>query len=225
MQAHLEKYAEGEMILIDKSYQWTSFDVIKKIRNTIGIKKVGHAGTLDPLATGLLIICTGKMTKRIQEFQDMPKEYRGAFFLGATRPSFDKETPIGETSNIQDITQEAILQAAGSFAGEIDQVPPVYSAIRKEGKRSYEFAREGREIELESRKVRIFKFEITRIDLPLVDFILVCSKGFYVRSLARDFGWKLGCGAYLDELRRTAIGEHRVDSAMTIDEFVSSVKT
>jgi tRNA pseudouridine55 synthase len=220
-----EKYAEGEMILIDKSYQWTSFDVVKKVRNTIGVKKVGHAGTLDPLATGLLIVCTGKMTRKIQDYQDMPKEYQGAFFLGATRPSFDKETPVDSQADIQHITPEEIIKTAGTFSGEIEQVPPVFSAIRKEGKRGYEFAREGKHVDLESRKVRIFRFEITRVELPLVQFELVCSKGFYVRSLARDFGEKLGCGAYLENLRRTAIGNFRVDSAMTIDEFVHSVRT
>lgn len=224
MEAHLEKYAEGEVIFIDKAYQWTSFDVVKKIRNTIRIKKVGHAGTLDPLATGLLIVCTGRMTKQIQTFQDLPKEYKGAFYLGATRPSYDKETEIDQSRDISDITASKIEKAVRSFLGEIDQVPPIYSAVRKEGKRVYEFAREGKEIKLEPRKVQIFRFEITNIVLPVVEFILECSKGFYVRSLARDFGEKLGCGAYLDLLRRTAIGEYRVDNAMTIEEFVSCVK-
>lgn len=224
MVAPLDKYAEGEMILIDKGYQWTSFDVVKKIRNTIGIRKVGHAGTLDPLATGLLIICTGKMTKKLQNFQDLSKEYTGLFYLGATRPSYDKETRIESTRDITDITPDKIERIARSFQGEIDQVPPIFSAIRKEGKRVYEFAREGKEVELGARRVHIFKFEITRIALPTVEFMLVCSKGFYVRSLARDFGERLGCGAYLDQLRRTAIGVHRVEHAMTIDKFVSCVK-
>jgi tRNA pseudouridine55 synthase len=224
MEAHLEKYVEGEVILIDKAYQWTSFDVVKKIRNTIKTRKVGHAGTLDPLATGLLIVCTGRMTKKIQDFQDLPKEYTGAFYLGATRPSYDKETRIENSRDITNITPEKIEQVARSFQGEIDQVPPIYSAVRKEGKRVYEYAREGKEVELEPRKVHVFKFEITKIVLPVVEFLLVCSKGFYVRSLAHDFGEKLGCGAYLDELRRTAIGEHRVEHAMTIDDFVSNVR-
>lgn len=219
-----EKYTEGEMILIDKACDWTSFDVVKKIRNVIGVKKVGHAGTLDPLATGLLIVCTGRMTKRIGEFQDMPKEYKGTFYLGATRPSYDKETEVDERRDIKGLQPEDIERIANSFQGEIDQVPPVFSAIRKNGKRGYEFAREGREVELEPRKVRIFSFRIIRIDLPLVDFELVCSKGFYVRSLARDFGNKLGCGAYLETLRRTAIGHYRVESAMSIEEFVHAVK-
>jgi len=157
MVAPLDKYAEGEMILIDKGYQWTSFDVVKKIRNTIGIRKVGHAGTLDPLATGLLIICTGKMTKKLQNFQDLSKEYTGVFYLGATRPSYDKETRIESIRDITDITPNKIERIARSFRGEIDQVPPIYSAIRKEGKRVYEFAREGKEVELEARRVQISK--------------------------------------------------------------------
>lgn len=224
MEAHLEKYAEGEMILIDKDYQWTSFDVIKKIRNTVRVKKVGHAGTLDPLATGLLIVCTGRMTKQIQAFQDLPKEYTGAFFLGATRPSCDKETGIDQTRDISTLTTERIEKIAMSFQGKIDQIPPAYSAVRKEGKRVYKLAREGKEVELGPRKVEIFKFEITRIELPIVEFNLVCSKGFYVRSLARDFGQRLGCGAYLDRLRRTAIGDFRVENALSIEEFVNFVK-
>jgi tRNA pseudouridine55 synthase len=223
MEAHLEKYTEGKVILIDKDYQWTSFDVIKKIRNTIGIRKVGHAGTLDPLATGLLIVCTGKMTKQIQVFQDLPKEYEGAFYLGATRPSCDKETRIDHTRDISGVTIGQIDLAVQSFQGPIDQVPPSYSAVRKEGKRVYELAREGKEVVLGPRKVHIFKFKITGITLPIVEFQLICSKGFYVRSLARDFGDKLGCGAYLERLRRTAIGEYRVEDAMTIEEFVSCV--
>jgi len=224
MRDDLEKYVEGGVILIDKTYQWTSFDVVKKIRNTLGIKKVGHAGTLDPLATGLLIVCTGRMTKKIQSYQDQPKEYTGAFYLGATRPSYDKETPVNNEKDIAGISSEDIEKTAKSFYGEIDQVPPAYSALKKEGKRVYEFARAGQHVMLEPRKVKIFKFDIKRIELPVVEFFLVCSKGFYVRSLARDFGEKLGCGAYLDYLRRTAIGDHRVEDAMTIDEFVSCVK-
>jgi tRNA pseudouridine55 synthase len=224
MQGDLEKYSEGSMILIDKAYRWTSFDVVKKIRNTIGIRKVGHAGTLDPLATGLLIICTGVMTKRIQTYQDLPKEYMGAFYLGATRPSYDKETPVDKELGFKDISHGDIERVAEFFHGEINQVPPTFSALRKQGKRVYELARAGKNITLEPRKVQIFQFNITRIELPVVEFSLVCSKGFYVRALARDFGEKLGCGAYLDRLRRTAIGEYRVENAMTIDEFVSCIK-
>lgn len=224
MEAHLEKYAEGEVILIDKDYRWTSFDVIKKIRNTIHVKKVGHAGTLDPLATGLLIVCTGRMTKQIQTFQDLPKEYTGAFFLGATRPSYDKETPIDQTRDISGLSVEKIEKVARSFQGSIDQIPPAYSAVRKEGRRVYELARKGKEVELGPRKVEIFRFEITKIELPIVEFALRCSKGFYVRSLARDFGEKLACGAYLDRLRRTAIGDYRVEDALSIEEFVNCVK-
>lgn len=224
MEAHLEKYADGEVILIDKDYHWTSFDVIRKIRNTVHVKKVGHAGTLDPLATGLLIVCTGRMTKQIQTFQDLPKEYMGAFFLGATRPSYDKETMIDQTHDISDLTAEKITEVARSFHGRIDQIPPAYSAVRKEGKRVYQLAREGKEVKLGPRNVEIFRFVITGIELPIVEFTLRCSKGFYVRSLARDFGERLGCGAYLDRLRRTAIGDYYVEDALSIEEFVNCVK-
>jgi tRNA pseudouridine55 synthase len=224
MQEVLEKYSEGSVILIDKAYRWTSFDVVKKIRNTLGIKKVGHAGTLDPLATGLLIICTGKMTKKINIYQEQPKEYRGTFYLGATRPSYDRETPVNNKKDTSSITFAHINQIAKSFQGEIDQIPPAYSAIRKEGKRVYELARSGKKVILGPRKVQIFKFEILEIKLPLVEFFLICSKGFYVRSLARDFGEKLGCGAYLENLRRTAIGDYRVEDAMSIEDFVNCVR-
>jgi tRNA pseudouridine55 synthase len=224
MEAHLEKYTEGEVILIDKDYRWTSFDVVKKIRNTVHVKKVGHAGTLDPLATGLLIVCTGRMTKQIQTFQDLPKEYAGAFFLGATRPSDDKETGIDQKCDISNLTAEKIEEVAQSFQGRIDQIPPAYSAVRKGGKRVYELARKGKEVVLGPRKVEIFRFEITKIELPIVEFVLRCSKGFYVRSLARDFGKRLACGAYLDRLRRMAIGDYRVEDALSIEEFVNCVK-
>lgn len=220
MPADKDRFLLGEVILIDKEYQWTSFDVIKKIRNTIKIKKVGHAGTLDPLATGLLIICTGRKTKDIQYFQGLPKEYTGDFYLGATRPSHDKETPIVETSSLLGITNEKILNIAGTFHGRIQQRPPSYSAIRKEGKRLYELARQGEKIKTDPREVEVYEFKIMNIDLPLVTFRLRCSKGFYVRSLARDFGRALGCGAYLERLRRTAIGEYRIEMADTVEEFV-----
>jgi tRNA pseudouridine55 synthase len=219
-----EKYIEGEVILINKDYKWTSFDVVKKIRNLIGIKKVGHAGTLDPLATGLLIVCTGKKTKEIQYFQDLKKEYTGKFFLGATRPSHDKETGINERSPIDNITNEKILNIASTFLGKIKQKPPSFSAIRKEGKRLYEYARQGEKIKTEPREVEMYNFRITDITLPEVSFRLTCSKGFYVRSLARDFGKALGCGAYLESLKRTAIGEFRVEDALSITEFVQSIK-
>jgi tRNA pseudouridine55 synthase len=218
-----EYFLNGAVILIDKDYRWTSFDVVKKIRNTIGIKKVGHAGTLDPLATGLLIVCTGKKTKEIQNFQNLEKEYTGHFYLGATRRSHDKETEIDERSSIEGLTIEKIFNIADAFLGKIKQKPPSFSAIRQGGKRLYEFARQGEKVRVDSREVEVFKFEITDINLPSVSFLLRCSKGFYVRSLARDFGKALGCGAYLDSLRRTSIGTYTIEQANTIQEFVQKM--
>lgn len=218
-----EKFLNGEVILINKDYTWTSFDVVKKIRNTIGIKKVGHAGTLDPLATGLLIVCTGKKTKEIQEYQNLHKEYTGQFYLGATRPSHDKETEINERYSLEDITNEKIYNIAQTIKGKIKQRPPSFSAIRKGGKRLYEFARQGEKVKTEPREVEVFDFEITEFLLPLISFKLKCSKGFYVRSLARDLGKALGCGAYLDSLERTAIGSYRVEDAFTIQEYIKSI--
>jgi tRNA pseudouridine55 synthase len=218
-----EKFLSGEVILINKDYKWTSFDVVKKIRNTIRIKKVGHAGTLDPLATGLLIVCTGKKTKEIQEFQNLPKEYTGQFFLGATRPSHDKETEINERFPIGNISNEKIFNIANTFKGKIKQKPPSYSAIRKGGKRLYEYARQGEKVLTEPREVEIIDFEISEIALPLISFKLKCSKGFYVRSLARDLGKALGGGAYLDSLVRTAIGDYRIENAVTIQEYIKSI--
>jgi tRNA pseudouridine55 synthase len=218
-----EKFLNGEVILINKDYTWTSFDVVKKIRNTIGIKKVGHAGTLDPLATGLLIVCTGRKTKEIQKFQNLPKEYTGRFYLGATRPSHDKETEIKERFSLKDVSNEKIYNIANSFKGKIGQKPPSFSAIRKGGKRLYEFARQGEKVLTEPREVEVFDFEISEISLPLISFRLKCSKGFYVRSLARDLGQALGCGAYLDSLERTAIGEYRIENALTVNEYIKSI--
>jgi len=218
-----EKFLNGEVILINKDYTWTSFDVVKKIRNTIGIKKVGHAGTLDPLATGLLIVCTGKKTKEIQEYQNLSKEYTGQFYLGATRPSHDKETEINERYSLEDITNEKIYNIAQTIKGKIKQRPPSFSAIRKGGKRLYEFARQGEKVKTEPREVEVIDFEITELSLPLISFKLKCSKGFYVRSLARDLGKALGCGAYLDSLERTAIGSYRVEDALTVQEYIKSI--
>lgn len=224
MPVNQELYQEGQVILIDKDYQWTSFDVVKKIRGSIRIKKVGHAGTLDPLATGLLIVCTGKKTKEIQNFQDLPKSYEGTFYLGAIRPSHDKETEITERKPVSDITNEQLVLAARSFEGEIMQVPPSFSAIKKDGKRLYEFAREGKKIKVDPRSLTVYSFNITNINLPFIDFQLKCSKGFYVRSLARDLGKALGCGAYLESLRRTGIGDINVEEALTISEFVRKLE-
>jgi len=221
MSTNKEKFIEGEVILINKAYTWTSFDVVKKIRSFIGVKKVGHAGTLDPLATGLLIVCTGKKTKEIHKYQNLPKEYTGQICLGATRPSHDKETEIDKTFSLDEISEAKILETASTFSGKIEQVPPSFSAIRKGGKRLYEFARQGQKVETEPRLVEIFEFHITDISIPLVSFRLKCSKGFYVRSLARDFGQALGCGAYLDTLERTAIGEFHLESALSIEDFIN----
>lgn len=218
-----EKFLNGEVILINKDYTWTSFDVVKKIRNTIGIRKVGHAGTLDPLATGLLIVCTGRKTKEIQKFQNLPKKYTGSFYLGATRPSHDKETEINERFSLEDVSIEKIYNIANSFKGKIRQKPPSFSAIRKGGKRLYEFARQGEKVLIEPREVEVFDFEISEISLPLISFRLKCSKGFYVRSLARDLGQALGCGAYLDSLERTAIGDYQIENALTVKEYIKSI--
>lgn len=224
-----EDYKEGQVILIDKPLEWTSFQAVNKvrwlIRKSFGIKKikVGHAGTLDPLATGLLIICTGKFTKRIETFQAQEKEYTGTFTLGATTPSYDLETEIDQTFDISEITSEKIKEATKQFLGEIQQQPPVFSALKKEGKRLYEFARSGEEVEIPFRTVTISEFEITNTELPTIDFRVVCSKGTYIRSLANDFGKVLNNGAHLSALRRTRIGEFSVENAVGIETFEASL--
>ena len=212
-------FEEGKVLLIDKPLHWTSFDVVRKVRNAIGIKKVGHAGTLDPLATGLLIICTGKFTKRITEIQSQAKEYTGTFTIGATTPSYDLETEVDATFPTEHITAELIQETTKQFIGEIDQKPPVFSAIKKDGKRLYEHARAGEEVEIAFRKTTIHEFEITRIALPEIDFRVVCSKGTYIRSLAFDFGKAMNSGAYLSALRRTKIGDYSVTNGITPEEF------
>lgn len=220
-----EDFKEGQILLFDKPLGWTSFQVVNKvrwlIRKSCNIKKikVGHAGTLDPLASGLLIICTGKFTKKIDELQGQEKEYTGTFTLGATTPSYDLETEINETFETGHISEEDIEGAALEFLGEIDQVPPVYSALKKDGKRYYDYARNGEELEIPSRKTTIKEFEITEIRFPEVDFRVVCSKGTYIRSLANDFGKALGTGAYLSSLRRTKIGGFLVDEALDVESF------
>ncbi len=220
-----QDYKDGQILLIDKPLQWTSFQVVNKlrwlIRKTYSIKKikVGHAGTLDPLASGLLVICTGKFTKRIQEFQGQTKEYTGILTLGATTPSYDLETEIDQTYPIDHISAQEIKDATTGFIGEIEQYPPVFSALKKDGKRLYEYAREGSEVEIAARKIRIEEFEITRIALPEVDFRVVCGKGTYIRSLAHDFGKKLNSGAHLTALRRTKIGSFSVENATTVTAF------
>ena len=220
-------FTEGEMLLINKPLTWTSFDVVGKIRNTLKpLKlKVGHAGTLDPLATGLLIICTGKLTKKIDEFQAQEKEYTGTFTLGATTPSYDLETEVDEKFPIDHITEEAIYAATGEFCGPIAQFPPPHSAIKMGGERIYLKARRGETVELKARHVEISAFEITRIALPEVDFRVVCSKGTYIRSLAHDFGKALGSGAYLSALCRTKSGNYSLENAFEVADLVNHIRT
>lgn len=212
---------EGRVLLINKPYEWTSFDVVNKLRYKLKIKKIGHAGTLDPLATGLLIICVGRMTKRIDEFMGMEKEYTGKFVLGQSTPSHDLETDVNETHDISHLTEAQILEATKNFTGLISQMPPAHSAIRVGGKRAYEFARKGKPLELKPRDVEVSTFEITAIDLPAVAFRIVCSKGTYIRSIARDYGQTLGVGAYMSELCRTRIGTYKLDDATGIDDVAT----
>lgn len=226
-----ENFLEGQVLLIDKPLHWSSFQAVNKVKwslkKHLGLKKikVGHAGTLDPLASGLLIICTGKFTKRIPELQGMEKEYTGTITVGATTPSFDLETEINATYPTEHIDEALIHKTVGQFLGEIDQQPPVFSAIKKDGKRLYEHARKGEEVEIAFRKTTIHEFEITRIALPEIDFRVICSKGTYIRSLANDFGKALGSGGHLTVLRRTKIGNYSVEGAISPEDFEASVKT
>ncbi|MFZ6013639.1 MAG: tRNA pseudouridine(55) synthase TruB [Bacteroidota bacterium] len=212
--------APDRVLLIDKPLEWTSFDVVNKLRYKLKIKKIGHAGTLDPLATGLLIICTGKMTKRIEEFMGLEKEYTGKFVLGQTTPSHDLETEVSPPQDLSGVTVDRIREAARPFIGKISQQPPLHSAIKIGGKRAYKFARKGAEIELKPREVEISEFEITGIQLPEVSFRIVCSKGTYIRSIARDFGNALGVGAYLSQLCRTRIGSYKLEDALSIEDVM-----
>jgi len=209
---------EGRVLLINKPLEWTSFDVVNKIRFKLKTKKVGHAGTLDPLATGLLIVCTGKMTKRIEEFMGLEKEYTGTFTLGQVTASYDLETPIEDTSDVSHLSSDAIREATKPFLGRIQQFPPAHSAIRIGGKRAYEFARKGKPVELAAREVEISAFDITEIQLPRVSFRIICSKGTYIRSIARDFGEALGVGAHLSSLCRTRIGPYMLEQATDIND-------
>ena len=217
-------FEKGQVLLIDKPLRWTSFDAVRKVRHLVRIKKVGHAGTLDPLATGLLIICTGKFTKRINEYMAREKEYTGTFVLGATTPTYDLESEPENVKPLAGITEEKIKAAAAQFTGDIMQVPPAHSAIKQDGKRVYELARAGKEVKLEPRKVTIKEFEITAVELPVVSFRVVCSTGTYIRSLANDVGAALGCGAYLGSLCRTRIGSFSVNEAMSIEAFEAKIK-
>ena len=217
-------YEEGQLLLINKPLRWTSFDAVNKIRNILRIKKVGHAGTLDPLATGLLIICTGKFTKKLNEYMAQEKEYTGTFTLGATTATYDLESEPENFMPFEHLTEDDIQSAAKNFTGEIMQVPPAHSAIKVEGKRVYALARQGKEVKLEPRKITIKEFEITKIELPIIQFKVVCATGTYIRSLANDLGAALGCGAYLSSLCRTRIGEFTIDKAMTIEYFEEKIR-
>lgn len=219
-----QEFAEGKVLLIDKPLEWTSFDAVKKIRTLIKIPKVGHAGTLDPLATGLLIICTGKFTKMINEYMGMEKEYTGTFTIGAITPTYDLESEPKDFKAYDHLTTEDLFKATKIFIGDILQMPPQHSAIKKDGKPLYVSARKGIEVKVDPRPVTIKEFELTGIELPVVHFRVVCSTGTYIRSLANDFGAELGVGAYLSSLRRTRIGNFSVTDAQTIEHFVESVK-
>ncbi|WP_373058450.1 tRNA pseudouridine(55) synthase TruB [Zunongwangia sp. H14] len=220
-----EDFKTGQILLFDKPLDWTSFQLVNKvrwlIRKSFGIKKikVGHAGTLDPLASGLLIICTGKFTKRISELQGQEKEYTGTFTLGATTPSYDLETEVDKNYPINHIAEKDLEKASDQFMGEIEQIPPVFSALKKDGKRLYEYARKGEEVKVQPRKVTVSEFEVNAEEFPLVDFRVVCSKGTYIRSLAHDFGQALNSGAHLSALRRTRIGEYSVEKSLDLESF------
>ncbi len=220
-----EELKDGKMFLIDKELRWTSFDVVKKIRNLVKVKKVGHAGTLDPLATGLLIVCIGKMTKQINQFMELEKEYTGTMVLGKTTPSVDLETDFDSETPIDHLQESDIISNAEKFKGLIMQIPPIYSALKKDGEPLYKKARKGEHVKIDPREVELKLFEITKINLPEVEFKIVCSKGFYVRSLVRDFGSELGVGASLSALRRTRIGEFTVEDAQSIDGFMKLLET
>jgi tRNA pseudouridine55 synthase len=221
----LSPYLEGKVLLIDKPLKWTSFDMVKKVRWMTKIMKVGHAGTLDPLATGLLIICTGKYTKQINDYMGMTKEYTGSLVLGATTASYDLEQEPENFKSIEDITELAIQDATKKFIGTILQMPPQHSAIKKDGKRLYESARQGIEVKVDPRQITIQAFEITKINLPNVEFRVLCSTGTYIRSLVLDFGQALGVGAYLSGLRRTKIGKFNVEDAIQWEELEKEITT
>jgi tRNA pseudouridine55 synthase len=224
-----EDFKNGQVILIDKPLEWTSFQVVNKLRWAIKRKynlkkiKVGHAGTLDPLATGLLILCTGKFTKTIDKLQTESKEYTGTITLGATTPSYDLETEMDQTFPTTNISDSDIQKTTKLFLGEIEQIPPLYSAIKKDGIRLYELARKGESTDIKSRKIQIYEFEITNIDIPNICFRLVCSKGTYIRSIANDFGKALNCGAHLSSLRRTKSGDYKVENAIAPLEYVENL--
>ncbi|MEG8946038.1 tRNA pseudouridine(55) synthase TruB [Rosettibacter firmus] len=222
---YVPNFQEGEIILINKPLKKTSFDVVHKIRKAVNVKKVGHAGTLDPMATGLLIVCTGKKTKEITTLSKLNKTYSGIISLGKTTPSFDLETDFDSEKDFDYVTEDMIYKVRDTFLGLIEQIPPMYSAIKKNGKALYKLARKGIEVEREPRKIFIYKFDINKIDLPDIYFEITCSSGTYIRVIAKDFGDKLGCGAYLKALRRTQIGDYCIEDAFEINEFFDYLKS
>lgn len=222
--AALTPFLEGKVLLLDKPIGWTSFNMVQKVRHLTKVAKVGHAGTLDPLATGLLIICTGKFTKQINNYMGMTKEYAGSMVIGATTPTYDLESEPENFQSIDHITEEQIKDATRQFIGEILQMPPQHSAIKKDGKRLYESARQGIEVKVDPRPITIESFEITHIQLPQIDFKVVCSTGTYIRSLVKDFGDVLGGGAYMSALRRTKIGAFNVDDAMQWENLQKDIE-
>lgn len=219
-----QTFSEGKVILIDKPLHWTSFDVVRKLRGLLQIKKIGHAGTLDPLATGLLIVCTGKFTKKINDYMAQEKVYTGHFTLGAVTPTYDLESNPEQQKEYGFVTTDLLHATAKQFTGVIEQFPPIYSAIKKDGVALYELARRGEEVELKARTISIAGFEITHVELPVVAFKVTCSTGTYIRSLAHDFGQMLGCGAHLSSLRRTAIGNFKVEDAETMESFEEELR-
>lgn len=219
----VEQLRAGAVLLVDKPYRWTSFDVVNKLRKFLHVK-IGHAGTLDPLATGLLIICTGKLTKSIEGYQKQPKEYTGIIYLGATTPTYDLESEPQDFKDFAHLTEADLTAAAQKFTGALEQLPPIHSAIKKDGKRAYEYARAGKEVTLQARPVTISEFELTKIELPEVHFRVGCSTGTYIRSLAHDYGQELGCGGYLQALRRTKIGDFDVRDAPDMDAWTDYLK-
>jgi len=220
----LDKYNNGQTLLVDKDLDWTSFDVVKKIKNIIKCKKVGHAGTLDPLATGLLIICTGKNTKKINDIQNQDKVYTGEFILGKSTPSHDLETEFNSQKDIKNITSDRIEEVSKRFVGEQLQRPPKFSAVKVNGKRAYEYARDNEEVKIKEKNINIYEFKITEFNLPNISFKISCTKGTYIRSIARDFGEKLGCGAVLSKLRRTEIGNYNVEDAFKVNDLADKLK-
>ena len=220
----LDKYNNGQTLLVDKDLDWTSFDVVKKIKNIIKCKKVGHAGTLDPLATGLLIICTGKNTKKINDIQNQDKVYTGEFILGKSTPSHDLETEFNSQKDIKNITTDRIEEVSKRFVGEQLQRPPKFSAVKVNGKRAYEYARDNEEVKIKEKNINIYEFKITEFNLPNISFKISCTKGTYIRSIARDFGEKLGCGAVLSKLRRTEIGNYNVEDAFKVNDLADKLK-